>query len=124
MLVGEPIVTMGFAPTVNGLNRPSQTGRHRLAFDDALTAARAAPVMSEPQQIEGFRFAARTPGLARRQQRPPKVDEPRFLRVNRQTILRATFAQHGQHTTSIRFHFEDQHRIIGIPDQMGRSATL
>ena len=51
-------MTMGLAPAVDGLNRTSQTRRHRLAFDDSLTAPRAAPVMRESQQVEGFRLAA------------------------------------------------------------------
>ena len=116
MLVEEPIMTMGSAPAINGLNRTSQSGRHRLALDDSLTAARAAPVMRESQQVESCRLAASTPGLARGQQRTPVVDEPRFLRVNRQTELRAAFAQHGQQATSGRFHFD---RIIRAPNQMG-----
>ena len=119
MLVDEPIMTMGSAPAVNGLNRTSQAGRHRLALDDSLTAARAAPVVRESQQVESRRLTGSTPGFARRQQRTPEVDEPRFLRMNRQAELRATFAQHGQHTTSVRFHFEDQHRIIRVSNQVG-----
>ena len=47
MLVGEPIMTMGSTPTINGLNGTSQAGRHRLTFDDPLTTARAAPVVRE-----------------------------------------------------------------------------
>ena len=39
--------------------------------------------------------------------------------MNRQAVFRATFAQHGQHTTSVRFHFEDHHRIIRVPNQVG-----
>ena len=75
MLVEEPIMTMGSTPAINGLNRTSQTRRHRLALDDSLTAARAAPVVRESQRVESFRLAASTPGLARRQQRPPEVDQ-------------------------------------------------
>ena len=122
MLFDKPIMTIGFAPVINGLNRTSQAGRHRLAFDDSMTAARAAPVMSEPQQIESCRFAAIAPGFARRQQRTPEVDEPCFLRVNRQAVLCTTFAQYSQHTTSIRFHFEDHDRIICVPNRTGSGA--
>ena len=87
MLFDKPIMTIGFAPVINGLNRTSQAGRHRLAFDDSMTAARAAPVMRESQQVKRCRLAAVTPGLSRRQQRSPKIDEPRFLRMNRQAEL-------------------------------------
>lgn len=87
VLVDQPIVTMGFAPAVNGLNRTSQTGRHCLAFDDSLTAARAAPVMREPQQVESFRLAASIRRIARKQQRPSEIDQPCFLRVSRQAEL-------------------------------------
>jgi len=42
--------------------------------------------------------------------------------MNRQTVFRASIAQNGQHTSSIRFHFEDHHRIIRVPDQMGAAT--
>jgi hypothetical protein len=66
MLVDEPIMTMSSTPVINGLNRASQAGRHRRAFDDSLTATRAAPEVSESQQIESSRCTGFITGPARR----------------------------------------------------------
>ena len=79
------------------------------------------PVLGEAQQVEGAGSGARIAVVVRRcrnpQARPPEVNQPGLLRMQRQTILRHPLWQHIKHSPCVSFMLEDDDEIICEADE-------
>jgi hypothetical protein len=86
------------------------------------------PVLGEAQQVEGAGSGARIAVVVRRcrnpQARPPEVNQPGLLRVQRQTILRHPLWQHIKHSPCVSFMLEDDDEVSSGGERTGTTDAV
>src|ERR1700683_1087730 len=96
MLRAERLVTVQPTPDGDLLDRALEAAASRLPLHHPVALLRPAPVMRESQEVKG---PWRRPALAASRRRPAsgprKRHQPRFVRMDRQTVFAKPLRQYG-----------------------------
>src|SRR5262249_4507360 len=112
------LMPLAAAPSVDGLDGPSQSCTPRLARQIPATPPGPPPIQRKAQEVKGIRT---TPPLLRRR-RPPDVEQTSLVRMEGQSVTLHPLVQHRQDALGILAVLKTDDKVLGVPDEAG-SAT-
>ncbi len=106
---------MSPTPLRDAPQRAGQTRRRSELHHDPAALARSGstPKVREAQEVKADLRLLVIPHI-----RASKLDQARFVGMQRQTVLAESLRQRGQHAARVSFRLEEQDEVIGVADQM------
>ena len=101
---------------LNGFELRNHTlGRRNSPDSKGPTTPEMPTIMGEPQKYEGLRFSLTTP-FSVSEGKPPKLNQPRLVRMQFQTELHQPLLKITQKPLGVSPILKTQHKIIGVAD--------
>src|SRR5437660_12768288 len=115
-------MTVQAAPRGDRLERPLEPTAGRLPLHHPETLLRPAPEVRETEEVKRPRRYSRQTRRCRPAGGPSKRYQPRFVWVDRQTVLAEPLRQHGQHAAGVLLTGEAHDQIIRVAHQEGTTV--